>query len=293
MKKNGTIIKGIGGFYYVDTDTGLIECRARGKFRKDNISPLVGDYVVIEVDELNVQGYIMEIHPRKTELNRPSIANVDQVMIVFAIKKPDINLVMLQKFLVSAEHLSIKPIIVINKIDIDENDEATEIIRIFSDIGYKVISASAKTGEGIDEITSVLSKHITVFAGPSGAGKSTLLNLIKPGLTLKTGDLSKKIDRGTHTTRHVELIDLSCGGKVADTPGFTSLDLNELDIEKLRDCFPEFKEIESNCRFNGCIHINEPDCAVKKAVEEGQIASFRYDFYKQIQEAKKAFRRYK
>jgi len=293
MKFEGTILKGIGGFYYVETETGISECRARGKFRRENISPLVGDKVIVDVVASSNQGYILEILERKNQMVRPAISNIDQVIIIFAATKPDINLQMLQKFVVYAEHLNIKPVLVINKVDLDPEKKYWEILKVFKNAGYEVIETSAKEELGIEIICETLKDKISVFAGPSGAGKSTLLNRIKPGLELKTGDLSKKIDRGTHTTRHAELIDLDTGGRVADTPGFTSLDLNELHVDELKDCFPEFLKLSKDCRFTGCSHLKEPDCAVKKAVEAGELEKFRYDFYVYIQEEKKNFRRYK
>lgn len=293
MKFEGTILKGIGGFYYVETEIGISECRARGKFRRENISPLVGDKVIVDIVESSNQGYILEILTRKNQMIRPAIANIDQVIIIFAAVKPDINLQMLQKFIVYAEHLDIKPVLVINKVDLDPEKKYWEILKVFKAAGYEVIETSATEELGIEIICETLKNKISVFAGPSGAGKSTLLNRIKPGLQLKTGDLSKKIDRGTHTTRHAELIELDTGGRVADTPGFTSLDLNELQVDELKNCFPEFIKLSKDCRFNSCSHLKEPDCAVKKAVEAGELEKFRYDFYVYIQEEKKNFRRYK
>lgn len=293
MKFEGTILKGIGGFYYVETERGISECRARGKFRREHISPLVGDKVIVDVVEVSNQGYILEILPRKNQMVRPAIANIDQVIIIFAAVKPDINLQMLQKFIIYAEHLNIKPVLVINKIDLDPEKKYWEILKVFKAAGYEVIETSAVNELGIELISESLKDKISVFAGPSGAGKSTLLNRIKPGLHLKIGDLSRKIDRGTHTTRHAELIDLNTGGRVADTPGFTSLDLNELHVEEIKNCFPEFIRLSEGCRFTGCNHLKEPDCAVKKALESGELERFRYDFYVYIQEEKNNFRRYK
>ena len=293
MKFEGTILKGIGGFYYVETEVGISECRARGKFRREHISPLVGDKVIVDVVEVSNQGYILEILPRKNQMVRPAIANIDQVIIIFAAVKPDINLQMLQKFIIYAEHLNIKPVLVINKIDLDPEKKYWEILKVFKAAGYEVIETSAVNELGIERISESLKDKISVFAGPSGAGKSTLLNRIKPGLHLKIGDLSRKIDRGTHTTRHAELIDLNTGGRVADTPGFTSLDLNELHVEEIKNCFPEFIRLSEGCRFTGCNHLKEPDCAVKKALESGELEKFRYDFYVYIQEEKNNFRRYK
>lgn len=289
--KTGVIIKGIGGFYYVDTGEEVYECRARGKFRLKNITPLVGDAADIDVDEASKQGYVLNIHPRKNEMIRPAIANIDQVMMVFAAKRPDINMTLLQKFLIYAEHVGLKITVCINKIDLDENKDYKTVVEMLRGIPYDTIETSTKQNIGIEELKAALKDKITVFAGPSGAGKSSLLNMVQQGLTLKTGDLSKKIDRGTHTTRHAELIKLDMGGKVADTPGFTSLELNEIEKEKLQLLFPEF-ELYTDCRFTHCLHYKEPQCGVKEAVQEGKISNMRYDYYISLLEEIKDIRRY-
>jgi len=278
---SGTIIKGIGGFYYVDTGDNIYECRARGRFRKDNIIPLVGDRVDIEVDEKTKQGYVLNIHQRKNQLQRPMVANVDQVIIVFAIKRPDINISLLQKFLVYSEHIGLKIVVCLNKVDLDETNEAKSIEEMLSSVPYDYICTSALKGIGIDDLREKLTGKISVFAGPSGAGKSSLLNAISPGLFLKTGDLSRKTDRGTHTTRHAELIKLSFGGMVVDTPGFTSFDLVDIKEEELQYLFPEF-ENHLHCRYPSCRHYKEPECGVKRALEEGKINPVRYESYIQI-----------
>jgi len=288
---HGAIIKGIGGFYYVDTDRGVFECRARGKFRLENITPLIGDYVTIEENESSRQGYIIDIKPRKNQLIRPTVANVDQVIIVFAAKKPDINMLLLQKFLIYAEFKRLSVVVCINKVDLDEQAEYTGVADMLRAIPYRVIETSTKTGKGIEELKEVLSDKVSVFAGPSGAGKSSLLNAVQPGLQLKTGDLSKKIDRGTHTTRHAELIKLCMGGKVADTPGFTSLDINEIEAGELQYCFPEF-ETYRNCRFPDCMHDREPGCGVKEALEQGLISKIRYTYYISLLNELKSNRRF-
>lgn len=289
--KTGVIIKGIGGFYYVDIEGTIFECRARGKFRKESITPLVGDRVDIEVNEESKQGYVLNIHPRKNEMIRPAIANIDQVIMVFAAKSPDINMALLQKFLVYAEHVGLNIVVCINKIDLDENQDYRAVVEMLRSIPYRVIETSTKQLIGIDELKAALKDKITVFAGPSGTGKSSLLNLVQLGLQLKTGDLSKKIDRGTHTTRHSELIKLKAGGLVADTPGFTSLEFDNIDADKLKLLFPEF-ESYSDCKFSDCHHNKEPQCEIKEAVSEGKISKLRYEFYISLLEELKDIRRY-
>lgn len=289
--KTGVIIKGIGGFYYVDIEGTIFECRARGKFRKESITPLVGDRVDIEVNEESKQGYVLNIYPRKNEMIRPAIANIDQVIMVFAAKSPDINMALLQKFLVYAEHVGLNIVVCINKIDLDENQDYRAVVEMLRSIPYRVIETSTKQLIGIDELKAALKDKITVFAGPSGAGKSSLLNLVQSGLQLKTGDLSKKIDRGTHTTRHSELIKLKAGGLVADTPGFTSLEFDNIAADKLKLLFPEFERY-SDCKFSDCHHNKEPQCEIKEAVSEGKISKLRYEFYISILEELKDIRRY-
>jgi ribosome biogenesis GTPase len=289
--KTGVITKGIGGFYYVDTQHGIYECRARGRFRLMDITPLVGDIVDIEVDEATRQGYVLNVQPRTNEMIRPAIANVDQVMMVFAAKRPDINGMLLQKFLIYAEYAGLKIKVCINKIDLDEEEDYKEVVEMLESVPYPVIIASTKQNKGIEELKLALKDKTTVFAGPSGAGKSSLLNRVQSGLTLKTGDLSKKIDRGTHTTRHAELIPLELGGWVADTPGFTSLELNQIEAERLQELFPEFQQ-HLTCKFKHCLHHSEPRCGVKEALQQGVISKLRYDFYIGLLEELKEIRRY-
>ena len=290
--KTGVITKGIGGFYYVDTGDSIYECRARGKFRLMDISPLVGDVVEIEVDDVSEQGYMLDIHPRSNEMVRPAIANVDQVMVVFAAKSPDINMALLQKFLIYAEQVGLNIVVCLNKIDLDINQDYKAVMEMLQSIPYKVITTSTKQLIGIEELKLALKDKTTVFAGPSGAGKSSLLNLVQEGLMLKIGDLSKKIDRGTHTTRHAELINLNMGGRVADTPGFTSLELNNIEPEMLQGLFPEFQR-HIDCKFTRCLHDSEPQCGVKKALQEGKISIMRYEYYISLLKEIKAIRRYK
>ena len=292
---NGKIIKGIGGFYYVDTEKGLYECRARGIFRKNKITPLVGDRVSISVvDEENKKGVVEEIEERDTELVRPPIANVDKALIVFAIKNPSPNLSLLDRFIVLAEKENLEIVIVFTKVDLDADGELLEELKsIYEVSGYKVISVSNKLKLNIDKIKEELKENTVVFAGPSGVGKSSLLNEVDKNFELKTGEVSDKIKRGKHTTRHAELLKLECGGMVADTPGFSSLTLDDIDESELKEYFIEFDKYDE-CRFGSrCIHENEPSCAVKEAVENGEISKKRYESYIQLlNEIRSGKRRY-
>ena len=292
---NGKIIKGIGGFYYVDTEKGLYECRARGIFRKNKITPLVGDRVSISVvDEENKKGVVEEIEKRDTELVRPPIANVDKALIVFAIKNPSPNLSLLDRFIVLAEKENLEIVIVFTKVDLDADGELLEELKsIYEVSGYKVISVSNKLKLNIDKIKEELKENTVVFAGPSGVGKSSLLNEVDKNFELKTGEVSDKIKRGKHTTRHAELLKLECGGMVADTPGFSSLTLDDIDESELKEYFIEFDK-HDDCRFGSrCIHENEPSCAVKEAVENGEISKKRYESYIQLlNEIRSGKRRY-
>lgn len=292
---NGKIIKGIGGFYYVDTENGLYECRARGIFRKNKITPLVGDRVSISVvDEENKKGVVEEIEERDTELVRPPIANVDKALIVFAIKNPSPNLSLLDRFIVLAEKENLEIVIVFTKVDLDTDGELLgELKDIYEVSGYKVISVSNKLKLNIDKIKEELKENTVVFAGPSGVGKSSLLNEVDKNFELKTGEVSDKIKRGKHTTRHAELLKLECGRMVADTPGFSSLTLDDIDESELKEYFIEFDKYDE-CRFGSrCIHENEPSCAVKEAVENGDISKKRYESYIQLlNEIRSGKRRY-
>lgn len=292
---NGKIIKGIGGFYYVDTNVGIYECRARGIFRKNKITPLVGDRVSISVvDEENKKGVVEEIENRDTELVRPPIANVDKALIVFAIKNPSPNLSLLDRFIVLAEKENLEIVIVFTKVDLDTDGEILEELKdIYETSGYKVIPVSNKVKLNIDKIKEELKESTVVFAGPSGVGKSSLLNEVDKNFELKTGEVSDKIKRGKHTTRHAELLKLECGGMVADTPGFSSLTLDDIDENELKEYFIEFENYDE-CRFGSrCIHENEPSCSVKEAVENGEISKKRYDSYIQLlNEIRSGKRRY-
>lgn len=272
----GIIIKGIGGFYYIKTDEGIIECKARGKFRYNSLKPMVGDRVTIKVE--NGKGVIEDIHERSSELIRPTVANVTQAFVVFAIKNPDINLDLLNRFLTLCEYNDIHAVVCLNKEDLCTEEEKENLKELISDIGYEVLFINAKEGKGFDALKERLAHNITVLCGPSGAGKSTLLNSFIDREHMETGSVSEKIGRGKHTTRHSELIDVD-NGYLVDTPGFTTLDVTFIDRDSLKYCFPEFNDYNNLCKFNGCNHYKEPKCAVKEAVEEGKINKLRYEFY--------------
>ncbi|WP_221399765.1 ribosome small subunit-dependent GTPase A [Clostridium perfringens] len=272
----GIIIKGIGGFYYIKTDEGIIECKARGKFRYNSLKPMVGDRVTIKVE--NGKGVIEDIHERSSELIRPTVANVTQAFVVFAIKNPDINLDLLNRFLTLCEYNDIHAVVCLNKEDLCTEEEKENLKELINDIGYEVLFINAKEGKGFDALKERLEHNITVLCGPSGSGKSTLLNSFIDREHMETGSVSEKIGRGKHTTRHSELIDVD-NGYLVDTPGFTTLDVTFIDRDSLKYCFPEFNDYNNLCKFNGCNHYKEPKCAVKEAVEEGKINKLRYEFY--------------
>ena len=282
---NGKIIKGIGGFYYVDTENGLYECRARGIFRKNKITPLVGDRVSISVvDEENKKGVVEEIEERDTELVRPPIANVDKALIVFAIKNPAPNLSLLDRFIVLAEKENLEIVIVFTKVDLDANGELLEELKsIYEVSGYKVIPVSNKLKLNIDKIKEELKENTVVFAGPSGVGKSSLLNEVDKNFELKTGEVSDKIKRGKHTTRHAELLKLECGGMVADTPGFSSL---ELTIPK-KEIKKYYYDFNKPCKYRSCLHIKEDGCSIIEEVNKGKIPEWRYQNYLKFMEETK------
>lgn len=282
--REGKIIKALSGFYYVLTDQGdIVQCRGRGVFRKQKLSPLVGDDVLFQAENKQ-EGYILEIKERKNELIRPPIANVDQAILIFSAVEPDFSTALLDRFLIVIEFNRIVPIICITKMDLisdSKKDELKGKIYFYESAGYQVFFASSVTKEGIDSLLPVLKGKTSVFAGQSGVGKSSLLNALRPDLNLKTSDISLSLGRGRHTTRHVELIQIN-DGLVADTPGFSSLELTEIEEEDLNFCFPEIEKASENCKFRGCLHLHEPKCAVKEEVANGGIAGFRYEHYMQF-----------
>lgn len=284
----GIIVKGIGGFYYIKHKDSIYECKARGKFRNMKIVPLVGDYVHFSFNESTNQGVIEDILDRRVELIRPSVANVEQAVIVFAAKSPDPNFTLLDKILIMSEYYNLQLKVCINKIELDDNGLINEILEVYKATGYEIIPCSAKENIGIERIKEILKDKISVFAGPSGVGKSSILNRVQSGLDLKTGEVSSKTKRGKHTTRHSELLQLDYGGLVVDSPGFTSLDIDYIEAKELGHQFPEFRPFIEDCRFIDCIHVNEPNCGVKDALSKKYINKNRYDnylyFIKQIQE---------
>lgn len=277
----GKIMKGIGGFYYVYVENaGLYECRAKGIFRNKKMKPNVGDMVDIDViSEEEKTGNLVVIHPRKNQLIRPMVANVDQALVIFAVHEPEPNFQLLNRFLIMMEKQEIPVVICFNKMDLASDAEREQLLLDYENSGCHVLFSSAQEGEGIPELKSLLRGKTTVMAGPSGVGKSSTLNSISEGKQMETGAVSEKIKRGRHTTRHSELIYLGENTYLMDTPGFSSLYLMDIDKEDLRFYFPEFGAYENQCRFNGCSHIHEPGCAVKEALAEGRISRMRYEDY--------------
>lgn len=280
----GKIMKGIAGFYYVGVvESGVYECKAKGIFRKDKIKPLVGDDVEIEVlNEEEKLGNIVKILPRRSELIRPAVANIDQALVIFAAREPKPNLSLLDRFLVIMEKQDIPVIICFNKQDLCDEEEVGRLKGIYEACGYPVVLASAKQGEGIEEIKSLLRGKTTTVAGPSGVGKSSLTNLLQNEVQMETGEISKKLGRGRHTTRHSQIIQIEEDTWLYDTPGFTSFYVEEIEKEELRFYFREFSKYEGTCRFQGCTHTHEPGCMVKNALEEGKISKERYENYLEL-----------
>ena len=280
----GKIMKGIAGFYYVGVvESGVYECKAKGIFRKDKIKPLVGDDVEIEVlNEEEKLGNIVKILPRRSELIRPAVANIDQALVIFAAREPKPNLSLLDRFLVIMEKQDVPVIICFNKQDLCDDEEVGRLKEIYEACGYPVVLASAKQGEGIEEIKSRLRGKTTTVAGPSGVGKSSLTNLLQNEVQMETGEISKKLGRGRHTTRHSQIIQIEEDTWLYDTPGFTSFYVEEIEKEELRFYFREFSKYEGTCRFQGCTHTHEPGCMVKNALEEGKISKERYENYLEL-----------
>ena len=273
----GIITKGIGGFYYVKAQDGCVyECKARGVFRNEHITPVIGDEAEIEVE--NQKGFITKIYPRKNQLIRPSVSNIDLLVLVVAAAEPDPNEFLIDKMLVNAHINGIKPVICINKTDISNGEE---LMNIYLKSGYEVISVCAEENTGIEKLREIIRGKVSAFAGLSGVGKSSILRIITDN-DLETGTVSEKIRRGKHTTRHTELFELKDGGFVLDTPGFSSLEITDIKADELWEYFPEMYECADECRFRGCSHINEPGCAVKEKLECGGISPTRYESYKEL-----------
>lgn len=305
---DGLIVKALSGYYYVlpdgeeaggDSQLPTVQCRARGVFKKRGITPLVGDRVSFEYSENN-EGTVTEIHKRQSELIRPPVANIEQAVLVFSLDEPALNLQLLDKFLVHIEHSGLEPVICFSKQDLVKGGDAEPdqldadaVQRLYEEIGYRVFVTSAKEGEGLEPVRHILKGRLSVFSGQSGVGKSTLLNALLPELNLETGEISMRLGRGRHTTRHVELLPLPDGGWVADTPGFSQLDFMEMEPEDLGRTFREFVPLAEECRFRGCLHHKEPGCRVREEADGGRVAPSRYEHYLIfLQEMKDRKRRY-
>lgn len=288
----GKIIKGIAGFYYVHVPgMGVFECKAKGIFRKDNIKPMAGDNVIMDItDENELKGNITGILPRTSMLIRPAVANIDQALLIFALSRPKPSFNLLDRFLLMMQKNGMECIVCFNKLDISDEDEQQRIEEIYENSGCTLLFVSAAKGINLDRLMALLENKTTAVAGPSGVGKSSIINCLQQQTRMETGAISEKIERGRHTTRHSELILMSDNTYIMDTPGFSSLSLFDIEKDELRSYYPEFIEYESGCRFATCAHINEPVCGVKAAVSQGKISSIRYNnyvsFYEELKENK-------
>ncbi len=284
--RSGIILKGIGGFYYVDTTDGVIECKARGKFRNTIGKPIVGDRVTLAMQPEGT-GYLQEIQPRKNTLVRPAVANLDQVVVVASVAPPRTDSFLIDKVSAIAVHKDMKMLLVINKSDIEAPDALRDLYQL---AGIETICVSATTGMGVDALREQLRGRVSAFAGNSGVGKSSLLNRLDAAYGAQVGAISEKIQRGKHTTRHVELWPLGEGGYIADTPGFSSFDTEQMDLvlaEDLQYAFPEFERYQGQCKFTGCAHIREKGCAILAAVANGEIAPSRHESYVRLYDSVK------
>ena len=274
----GLILQGIGGFYYVETADAVYECKARGNFRREGITPVAGDRVEIAVQE-DGRGVLQRILPRRNILVRPPVANLDQLAVIASIAEPIPNALLLDKLIAIAEENEIEPLLVITKSDLQDTAPWEITYRL---AGIPVYTVTVTKPETAEPLRKQLAGRITAFAGNSGVGKSSLLNIIEPDFQRETGEISHKLGRGRHTTRSAQLFRLPFGGYLADTAGFSALDMERIhpiEKERLEDCFREFRPLFGHCRFTGCSHIHEPNCAVKDAVERGEIALSRYESY--------------
>lgn len=290
----GKVIKGIAGFYYVHVvESDIYECKAKGVFRKEKIKPLVGDNVIIDVlDEQEKEGNITAILPRENELIRPAVTNVEQALVMFAAARPTPHFNLLDRFLIVMEREEIPVVLCFNKQDLVDAAQLNQLHEVYRNCGYTITFTSALQEENIGEIKTILHGKTTVIAGPSGVGKSSLINLLQSQIHMETGDISRKIERGKHTTRHAELIPIDEQSYIIDTPGFSSLLVTDFEPEELKGYFREFAPYEDECRFQGCNHIHEPQCGVKKALEDGKIHPIRYNNYLEIYQELEKRKRY-
>ena len=288
----GRIQKALSGFYYVDTGTEVLTCRARGKFRKDGVSPLVGDRV--EVRELgNGEGFVEAILPRKNAFTRPAVANIDQLVVIASGAIPKTDPFLIDRVAAIAALKGCEVIILLNKCDLDSADNLYQIYRA---AGFQTLRVSAQTGEGLEELIPLISNKLSAFTGNSGVGKSSILNALDPEFQLRVGEVSDALGRGRHTTRHVELFHLSCGADIVDSPGFSSFETDELNLElkrRLPETFREFQPYLDNCRFVGCSHTKEKGCAVLEAVRRGEIQKSRHASYLSLYEELKPLKDWK
>lgn len=294
----GKIVKGIAGSYDVcigglGSIACIYECRAKGIFRKEHKKPLVGDDVEMDVlDEEKKLGNIREIYPRHSELIRPAVANVDQALVIFSIVKPQPNFNLLDRFLIMMGRQHLPCIICFNKLDLDDDGKGEQYAQLYRKCGYETLTVSAAEKEGMEELSELLYDKTTTVAGPSGVGKSSIVNCLQSGTVMETGSISAKIERGKHTTRHSELILVKENTYILDTPGFSSLELFDMEKEELAAYYPEFAAHEKYCRFGGCSHIAEPICGIRDAVADGIISRVRYENYKMLYEELKAKKKY-
>ena len=289
----GIITKGVGGNYYVDIGHKIIECRARGLFRLKNIKPLVGDKVLIRITEEDEEtGYIEEIMERTNEIKRPTVANAQQLLIIFAVKNPEPSFLLLDKLLIAAEVNNLKPVICFNKADLADEEQKENIRNILKNTGYKIIFTSKYNEDSLIELKNILKDKLNVFSGPSGVGKSSIMNAVQPDFILKTGEISEKLKRGKHTTRHAEIYKLSFGGYAVDTPGFSSFELEGIDEYSLKNYYPEIVKYDEECKFLDCLHYKEPNCAIKEAVNNNLISKERYNNYIKLLEQIKSNKPY-
>lgn len=284
----GIVIKNVNGYFYVQDEVCTVhECKVRGRIKKNKYSLLVGDRVEISDD-----GFVETILPRKNSMIRPAVANIDQVVLVVAAHEPDINLLLLNKMLVMIEHADIPIVLCINKCDLADS-ETDELVALYQSIGYTVITTSVYANLGITTLKEILSHKVTAFAGPSGVGKSSLLNAVDSKFAFQTGEVSDKIKRGKHTTRHASLFSLDDDSFIMDTPGFSAIEFSDISLERLPTLFPEFNNYVENCKFSPCYHEHEPVCGVKEAINSNRIRPSRYAAYmsirKDIQSQRKRF----